>query len=165
MIEAVAVGSERATETDDAIFERLYPTLRRFAAVTGPVEVEPDDLVQEAVARTLRSHRLGELDDPGAYLRRTIVHIASNHRRSFARWRSAMARVGRSEDSTLAEYATDLADLLRVAPETRALLFMVAVEGRSYGEAADVLGISEETARTRAARARRQLRLDLEGEG
>ena len=166
VIEAVAVGDEViAPETDDAIFERLYPALRRFAAVTGPVEVEPDDLVQEAVARTLRSHRLCELDDPGAYLRRAIVHLAANHRRSFARWRTAVVRLGRTDDSSVPEYSSDLADLLRVAPETRAVLFMVAVEGRSYADAADVIGISEETARTRAARARRRLRLDLEGEG
>ena len=40
---------------------------------------------------------------------------------------------------------------------------MVEVEGHSYAEASSVLGISEEAARTRAARARRRLRADLEG--
>jgi RNA polymerase sigma-70 factor (ECF subfamily) len=149
---------------DDALFEALYPSLRRFAAVTGPAEVDPDDLVQEAVARTLRRHALTELDDAGAYLRRVIVNLASNQRRGMARWRAVLPRIGRDDDGAVPEYASDLADLLRLPPQTRALLYLVEVDGRSYAEAAAVVGLSEEAARARASRARRQLRTDLEGE-
>lgn len=150
---------------DAELFEELYPGLRRFAAVTAPRETDPDDLVQEAVARVLRRHPLSELDDPGAYLRRTIVNLASNQRRSFARWRIAVGRLGRTEEEgRAAEYDSDLADLLRVPPEGRAVLYLVEVEGRSYAETAALLGISEEAARARAVRARRRLRLDLQGE-
>jgi RNA polymerase sigma-70 factor (ECF subfamily) len=149
---------------DEALFERLYPGLRRWAAVTGPAEVDPDDLVQEAVARTLRHHALTDLGDAGAYLRRTIVHLAANHRRGMARWRSAMARLGRSDEGRAPEYASDLADLLHLAPAARAVLYLVEVDGHSYAEAGAVLGISEEAARARAARARRRLRLDIEEE-
>lgn len=39
---------------DAALIRSLYPTLRRFAGAMGPAEVEPDDLVQEALVRTLR---------------------------------------------------------------------------------------------------------------
>ncbi|MDP1793690.1 MAG: RNA polymerase sigma factor [Acidimicrobiales bacterium] len=148
--------------TDSALFASLYPALRRFAAVTGPVEAEPDDLVQEAVARTLRQHRLVDLDDAGAYLRRAIVNLAANQRRSKARWRLAVARLDRDETKT-DSYASDLDDLLQLPPDDRALLFMVEVEGHSYAEAAVVLGTTEEAARTRAARARKRLRAGLEG--
>jgi RNA polymerase sigma-70 factor (ECF subfamily) len=165
-MQAVAVGrgpkSDPATD-DSSLFRSLYPSLRQFAAVTGSVDVDADDLVQEAVARTLRSHRLVDLDDAGAYLRRAIVNLAANRRRSMARWRRAIARLDRIEEGQRAAYPTDLADLLRLEPEARALLFMVEVEGHSYAEASSVLGISEEAARTRAARARRRLRADLEG--
>src|SRR2546421_7043445 len=101
-------------EDDEAVFERIYPSLRRFAAVTGSADVDPDDLVQEAVARTLRRHTLAELDDPGAYLRRAIVNLAANRRRGLARWRLALARLDRDDDSRPAEYASDLTDLLRL---------------------------------------------------
>jgi RNA polymerase sigma-70 factor (ECF subfamily) len=148
---------------DDALFETIYPALRRFAAVTGPSEVDPDDLVQEAVARTLRKHTLSELDDAGAYLRRTIVNLASNHRRGLARWRAALPRLAR-DDGSAPEYSSDLGDLMRLPPETRALLYLVEVDGQSYAEAGAALGLSEEAARARASRARRRLRLDLEGE-
>jgi RNA polymerase sigma factor (sigma-70 family) len=149
---------------DAELFEELYPGLRRFAAATAPREVDPDDLVQEAVSRALRLQPLNELDDPGAYLRRAIANLASNHRRGFARLRTALGRVGRVEEGRVAEYDSDLADLLRVPPEGRAVLFLVEVEGRPYAEVAALLGITEEAARARAARARRRLRLDLEGE-
>ena len=149
---------------DAELFEELYPGLRRFAAAVAPREVDPDDLVQEAVARVLRLHALSELDDAGAYLRRTIANLASNHRRSFARWRAAVGRVGRTEEGRVAEYDSDLSDLLRVPPEGRAVLYLVEVEGRAYSEVAEMLGISDEAARARAARARQRLRLDLQGE-
>lgn len=149
---------------DAELFEELYPGLRRFAAAVGPIEVDPDDLVQEAVARTLRQHKLTELDEPAAYLRRTIANLASNQRRGFARWRTAMNRVSRSEEGKSAEYDSDLADLLRVPPDQRAVLYLVEVEDRSYAEVAQLLGITEEAARARASRARRQLRIDLQGE-
>ena len=148
---------------DSALFASLYPSLRQFAAVTGSVDVEPDDLVQEAVARTLRRHRLVELDDAGAYLRRAIVNLASNRRRSMARWRRAIARLEPVDEAQHAEYGSDLSDLLRLEPDARALLFMVEVEGHSYAEAGVVLGINEQAARARAARARRRLRADIEG--
>lgn len=163
-MQAVVVGAPDVEKrTDSEVFAELYRPLRAFAAVTGSVDVEPDDLVQEAVARTLRSHRLVDLEDPGAYLRRTIVNLASNRRRSMARWRGAIARLDRVEEAQFAEYGSDLEELLQLAPDARALLFMVEVEGHSYAEAAEVLGISEEAARTRAARARRRLRAGIEG--
>jgi DNA-directed RNA polymerase specialized sigma24 family protein len=36
---------------DDELFRALYPGLRRFAAAVGPLEVDPDDLVQDALVR------------------------------------------------------------------------------------------------------------------
>lgn len=162
-MQAVVVGDPRTERSDASVFAELYSSLRAFAAVTGSVDVEPDDLVQEAVARTLRQHRLVDLDDAGAYLRRTIVNLAANRRRSMARWRVALTRLDRVEEGQVAQYGSDLDDLLRLEPDARALLFMVEVEGHSYAEAAEVLGISEEAARTRAARARKRLRVGLEG--
>ena len=84
-------------------------------------------------------------------------------RRGLARWRAALPRLAR-DDGAAPEYSSDLGDLMRLPPETRALLYLVEVEGHSYAEAAAALGLSEEAARARASRARRRLRLDLEGE-
>ncbi|HUR76997.1 MAG TPA: sigma factor-like helix-turn-helix DNA-binding protein [Acidimicrobiales bacterium] len=163
-MQAVLVAGRGAGSLDDAgLFASLYPSLRAFAAVTGSVDVEPDDLVQEAVARTLRHHQLVDLDDAGAYLRRAIVNLAANRRRSMARFRVAFARLDRVDEAQAPEYGSDMADLLRLEPDARALLYMIEVEGHSYAEASVVLGITEEAARARAIRARRRLRAEVEG--
>src|SRR5438067_2555911 len=154
-------------DDDASLFEQLYPGLRRFAAVAGGPDGDPDDLVQEAVARTLRRRSLISLDNPGAYLRQAIIHLASNRRRSIARWRLAILNLGAdrpSDDGRAPEYTSDLTDLLRLDSTSRALLFLVEVEGHGYADAGALLGLSEEAARARAFRARRQLRLQLREE-
>ena len=141
----------------------LYPALHRFAGAVGPLEVDPDDLVQEAFVRVLRAGRLEGVENPGAYLRRTIVHLAANHRRGLGRRRRALSRLETAPDAS-AVYPSDLADLLRLAPEDRAVLYLVHVEQQPYAEAAATLGCSEEAARARASRARRRLRAEVVGE-
>jgi DNA-directed RNA polymerase specialized sigma24 family protein len=55
-------------------------------------------------------------------------------------------------------YPSDVQDLLSLAPQARAVVFMREVEGRTYGEIAAAVGCREATARATAARARRRLR-------
>src|SRR5688500_5746114 len=95
-------------DNDAKLFEQLYPSLRRFAAVTGGGDTDPDDLVQEAVAQTLRRQSLSSLDHPAAYLRQAIVHLASNRRRSLARGRLALGQLSKRDEARPAEYASDL---------------------------------------------------------
>src|SRR5438067_1842511 len=130
---------EGAADADAGLFAALYPSLRRFAAVTGSLEDDPDDLVQEAVTRVLRRQSLGDLENPGAYLRRAIVNLAANERRGRARHRAALERLGSPNDEGWAEYATDLVELQSVEPMSRAVLFLVEVEGRPYAEVARLL--------------------------
>ena len=61
-----------SVDVDAEIFAALYPSLRRYAAVVGALSDNPDDLVQEAVARTLATTSLRELRSASAYLRRAI---------------------------------------------------------------------------------------------
>lgn len=136
----------------------LYPQLRRFAAAVCAPEDEPDDYVQEAFVRALLRRELHDYDNLGAYLRRTIVNLASNRRRGLARGRAALARLRHSRPLSSEEtYPSDLADLRRVDSLTRAVLYLVDVEGWRYAEVARVVGVSEEAARARASRARQRL--------
>lgn len=92
--------------------------------MAGPVDVEPDDLVQEALVRTLTKRQLAELDNPLAYLRRTIVNLASNQWRSAARRRQAVARL-RSDETVVPSYPTDIEAILDLPPKPRAILYLV----------------------------------------
>src|SRR5664279_5220961 len=78
---------------DGEIFEAIYPALRRFAGAIRPATIDADDLVQEALTRTLAVRSLASIEHPAAYLRTTMVRVASNlargSRRSAARERRA----------------------------------------------------------------------------
>ena len=77
-------------------FEALYERLRRFAFVVGSLDMDADDLVQEALTRTLSRHRFADLDDPGRYLRTVIVRLAANGRRQAGRDTQASTGAPRS---------------------------------------------------------------------
>ena len=136
-----------------------YPVVRRFAAVVGPPDVEPDDLVQDAFVAAL-TRGLDEIDDLLAYLRRTILNLSASSRRTWVRRHASLSRLGPA--TTTEELQTPLvSEIQRLPVPLRAALWLADVEGWSYAEVGDILGCSEEAARTRASRARRRLRLEL----
>ncbi|HSG79568.1 MAG TPA: sigma-70 family RNA polymerase sigma factor [Acidimicrobiia bacterium] len=139
------------------IFSECYLRLRRFAAVVGPDECDPDDLLMEAVTRTLRRHRLDELDEPAAYLRRTILNLASNERRGFAVRRTALRRLVAGRRDQTDDYPSDLDDLRHLSAAERAVLYLSEVEGYRFAEIGQMLGCTEAAARKRAMKGRRRL--------
>lgn len=150
-------------ESDENIFAAVYPGLRRFAAVVGAMEDDPDDLVQDALVRTLRGGDLGRFDSPMAYLRRVVVNLASDRRRSLGRRRRAPGRIGATASVT-AIYPSDISDLDRLEPIDRAVLYLGEVEGWPLAEVAELLDLSHDAVRLRASRARNRLRTELRDE-
>jgi RNA polymerase sigma-70 factor (ECF subfamily) len=148
-------------ERERELITSLYPSLRKIAAVAGSVDVEPDDLVQEALVRTLKRGPLTDLDNPLAFLRRTIVNLASNQRRSLGRKRRAVGRLT-GEEAWLPSYPADIEAILDLPPKQRAILYLVEVEDVPYAEAAEQLGMTTQAARTLANRARKRARHALE---
>ena len=152
---------------DEQRFVEAYPAVRRMAAVAAGSDIDPDDLVQEALARTLAHGDLDRIDDLTAYLRRAVVNLAANERRHLGRRRRALRRlaaddqIGPGADQAM---PSDLADLSRVRPKDRAALYLAVVEGRSYREVGEELGCSESAARSRVSRALRRLRIELDEE-
>jgi len=154
------VGTSDGDLGDEALFGQLYPALRRFAAVVKPAEVDTDDLVQEALVRALTVGPLSQYEDPGAYLRRTIVNLASNARRRSGRARRAFRKLLVSEQAGTS-FPSDLEDLRRLRPADRAAVYLAAVEGQPHAVIAETLGCSEAAARNRVSRGLRRLRADL----
>lgn len=150
-------------DADEALIRELYPSLHRYAAAVCPPEVEPDDVLQEALYQVLRRGGLADITYPAAYVRRTISNLLAKHWRSAGRRRRAWSRAGVTEP-TQPEYPSDVADLLQLRPRSRAVLYMRAIEGRPFTEIAEVLGCTEVAARGLEARARRKLRSVLEEE-
>jgi DNA-directed RNA polymerase specialized sigma24 family protein len=139
----------------------LYEPLRRFAAVIGRYDVDPDDLVQDALAKVLRRDP-GDILDLGPYLRRVIVNGATDERRRVSRTSGALHRFGSGSGSDAPDqYPSDLEDLMRLQPAVRALLYLVEIEGEPVADAAALVGMSHSGARVALMRARRRLRGDL----
>jgi len=163
-LEAVEAGEMTGTSPkgpgaldDDELFADIYPSLYRFACVVASAETDPDDLIQEATARALRRGRLSDLDHPLAYLRRAVANLASNERRRLGRQRRALQVLG-TPPPVDPEYVSDVADVLALPPDVRAVLWLAEVEGATFDEIARQLGCTPEAARQRASRGRRTLR-------
>ncbi len=148
-------------DDDRQVFAELYPHLRAFAAVVAPIEDDPDDLVQEALTRTLAAGPLVRLDNPRAYLCRAIANLASNRRRRLGTWRRVRRRLP-TGDAVEPHYPSDLADLDHLEPLDRAVLYLADVEGETAGAIGALLGLTENAVRLRASRARRNLRGRME---
>jgi DNA-directed RNA polymerase specialized sigma24 family protein len=155
----VVLGDVMTGVDDGELFGQLYPELRRFAAVVAPWSVDPDDLLQEAVTRTLRRQPLTELNDAGTYLRVVMVRLAANERRRVGRERRRADTAG--GESPPVEGSSALTDLLALAPVDRAVVYLTVVEGLSAAEAASRLGRTEAGVRMRRRRALRRLRAHL----
>ncbi len=145
---------------DDALaIEEMYPALRRFAAVVAPYDVEPDDVLHDALLRVLSRRTLAHLRNPPAYLKRAMINVVIDAGRTKKRGRRRNeALKGLMTVETEDVYPSDLDILRKLTPRSRAVLYMVEVEGYTYAEVGQLLSCTETAARMRAMRARRQLR-------
>lgn len=152
----------------------LLPRLRRFARGLTRSPSEADDLVQAACERALaRRHQFQEGTRFDSWLFRIVQTIWIDQVR---------AREVRKEDAEIAEdrQGTDepvrrvearlhLAEirhaLARLPPDQRVALLLVTVDGLSYKEAAEVVGVPVGTIMSRLARARVALQLHLDAGG
>jgi len=155
---------ETLGDGEQQLIAELYPSLRRFASAVRPPGEDGNDLVQEALLRTLRSKgSLVELENPGAYLRRTILNLARDGQRSEARRRVAWSKLG-PPSAEKAQYSWELEELRQVSPKSRAVLYLRIIEGWPYADIGEMLGCSQISARVAASRGKRQLEAVLSKE-
>lgn len=146
----------------------LIPRLRRFAFAICGNRDEGDDLVQTACEKALS--RLDQYQ-PGTRLDSWMFRIVQTSHIDAVR---RSARRGETADSDLAEWHSDegraarqndqrlilaqVRDAIGQLPEEqRAVMALVAIEGYSYREAADILDVPTGTIMSRLARARARL--------
>ena len=146
----------------------LLPRLRRFAAALTGSPADGDDLVQDTVERALKNLHQWE---PGTRLDNWMYRIAKNRFIDIRRSQKRSGVTGEAVPEDAPEVARDgaraqearlmLADVARalqaLPDEQREALLLVAVEGFSYRDAADILEIPIGTLTSRIARAREAL--------
>lgn len=147
--------------------EAAIPALRRYALALTRDRVTADDLVQDCLERAVsRRHRWRREGPVQAWMFRILQNLWRDELRRRPRRAHLVAvetleaqapPVSGGQEAHLA-----LADVHRamgrLPEDQRAALLLVAVEGLSYDEAAQVLGIPRGTLMSRLARARTSLR-------
>jgi RNA polymerase sigma-70 factor (ECF subfamily) len=143
------------------------PRLRRYARSLLRDRDAADDLVQDSLERALTrldNWRTGE--NPRRWLFTIMHHLFVDQMRKInRRGGNATLPVEAAESMPTAPMqqdsfaVRDILDALEaISPERRAAIMMVAVEGFSYAEAANILGIPAGTLMSRIARGREELR-------
>jgi RNA polymerase sigma-70 factor (ECF subfamily) len=141
----------------------LLPDLRAFARFLAGTKTEADDLVQEALARTLQSlDNVAEIAELRpwcfAILRNVFHEHLRTRRREEARLKQQVATEAVPATQEMSSDFQDLARRLRALPPLlREALILVGAQGLSYDEAARICGVPPGTMKARVSRARRQL--------
>lgn len=153
--------------------EGWVPNLRRYARALLRDAERADDLVQDCLERAIsRRHLWREDGNTRAWLFTIMHNIHANNARK---------RASRPVDVPLDDHAARLADqpnqpgqlvrrelaqALELLPhEQRQVILLVALEGMSYGEVAETLGIAQGTVMSRLSRGRERLRRIMEEGG
>jgi RNA polymerase sigma-70 factor (ECF subfamily) len=146
--------------TDREIYEEVRGSLMRFAgSLVGPDDA--DDIVSDAVVRTLRRGPLAALDNPRAYLMRAVLNAARDRGRRLTRERAAVARHAGIRESVpvVSIDSPELTEtVMRLPVRQRAAVFLVYFEDMAPSGAAHVLGVRPATLRRYLLLARRKLR-------
>src|SRR5215469_10448211 len=157
-------------EPDDTAVERLLAErgqhlMRAAVALTGS-RSDGEDLLQAALERLLHNRRRVDTDLEG-YLRRILYNLAADGWRRRGRWRGRLAEFRSqaraagtgSEDVAVVDLRDALVRLLQqLPPRQRAVVVLRYWEQRTEAETAALLGCTEGTVKSAAARGLRRLR-------
>ena len=163
LVDAALEGDDRSLE---ALVVQTHPAVSRLCARLGsPGEV--DDLVQEAYLRAVRALPGFRGEAPVlAWLLTIARRTCADHVRRRQRDRRLVERVRNEPTDAVvapAEFTDDLLDA--IDPDRRDAFVLTQLGGLSYEEAADALGCPVGTIRSRVARARGELQVELEAGG
>jgi RNA polymerase sigma-70 factor (ECF subfamily) len=157
-------------EVQEAVLSEEYRQIQRYLRRRVRLPSDADDLTQEVCARFLECRRRRQtIQSPSSYLMGIAHYVLSDFRRSTARRHRVMdvdsEGVGFLEAvapfDSISQRMTDI-DLSRLmAPLPRmhrAVVTECCLHGRSYAEAADLLGLSILTIEKYLTQARAQMR-------
>lgn len=152
-----------AADGDLSQFEKFYlseysATVRLAGFLSGDRTIA-EDFAQEAFLRV--QGEFSHLENPGGYLRTTVLNLCRNHHRRARREALRMIRHGASP-TAVSERAAELdATLQRLPYSERAVVVLRYWLGLSEAEIAAHLGCRAGTVKSRHSRALARIRKDL----
>jgi RNA polymerase sigma-70 factor (ECF subfamily) len=151
---------------------REIPALRRYAQTLMRGQGDKDDLVQDTLERAIKkSHTWRREGSIRSWLYRVQYSVFLNRYRKQANLKEVSAEdsgvldtpsmaINASQETKL-ECQRMLKALQNLKPRHSEVLLLVAVEGFSYDQAAQIMDIPVGTVRSRLARAREDLRAEM----
>ena len=163
----VADSPPVAATTFEEFFVAEYAGMVALAAAAFGQWHAAEDIAQEALARADRHwSRISRYERPGAWLRRVTLNLAISHRRRLRSELRAKLRFGAAAETSLSAPALEdeeVWDAVAALPaKQRAAVSLYYLEDRSTADIADILEISEATARVHLHRGRSALATALE---
>jgi RNA polymerase sigma factor (sigma-70 family) len=157
VVETSLEGPVRAFE--EVFHESRADMLRTAYLIVGSYAIA-EELVQEAFLRVF--HRFDTIENPGGYLRTTVVRLClqTRDRRVMEAGRLAESFEPPVTGEPVIDEMWDL--LARIDPQRRAVLVLRFYNDMTTPELAHVLGWREATVRTRLHRGLNDLRRELE---
>jgi len=161
---------QRAMAGDGAafgmIFDRHQARVYRHAFSLVGVAADAEDVAAAAFLELWRKRRSVRVVRGSVlpWLLVTTANIARNQQRSLRRHRALLDALPRPDESY--DQGTDVSEdlaagLSQLDPVDQGLLTLIALEGHSIKEAAEVIGLTETGARSRLHRARRRVKESL----
>jgi RNA polymerase sigma factor (sigma-70 family) len=144
----------------EAIFEESRSRVVHTAfLIVGSLAVA-EEIGQEGFLRLLA--HFDEVENPGGFLRTTVVRLCLTWKRRAATERSLLARTESPAPTGEPEIDSTWDALAALRPERRAAIVLRFYEDLSYDEIAMAMGCRTATARTRVHRGLADLRKDLD---
>lgn len=150
---------------------REIPALRRYAKILMRGQGDKNDLVQDTLERAIKkSHTWRREGSIRSWLYRVQYTVFLNRYRKQTNLKEVSAEDGALEIPSMAINASQdtklecqrmLKALQNLKPRHSEVLLLVAVEGFSYDQAAQIMDIPVGTVRSRLARAREDLRGEM----
>jgi len=161
-VSSVARGALLALE--DFVGSHYGSLLRTAFLLTGDRHAA-EDLLQEALAKSWRYAQRNNIEQPGAFIRRTLLNEYLSQRRRRSRVREEATEPGRVPHRLAQDVAAEFVArdaiwdaLALLPPRQRAILVLRFYEDMSEAQIADVLGIGIGTVRSGAWRGLESLR-------
>jgi RNA polymerase sigma factor (sigma-70 family) len=143
----------------ESFYQREYTGTVRLAGFLSGDRSIAEDIAQEAFIRL--QPEFGHLENPGGYLRTTVVNLCRNHHRRTTRESLRLARHGVAPPA-VSERAADLdASLQRLPYNERAVIVLRYWLGLTEAEIASHLDCRPGTVKSRHARALAKIRKEL----
>lgn len=159
MSDQPAVDANRDSLRFERFYEREYVATVRLAGFLSGDRSLAEDLAQEAFIRVQRD--FPRLENPGGYLRTTVLNLCRNNQRRTRREGLRMVRHGVSP-TAVSERAAELDATLRRLPyPERAVVVLRYWLGLSEAEIAAHLGCRAGTVKSRHSRALARIRKEL----